>query len=235
MLPSKAQRNNKYSGRGAHTVPNRGVIIDADEAGREKITVVASTKYIDMNSAKFKAAGKFSVARTKDLEGLFADKGIRIRTNTDRVESQHGMVVRNIDLRIRGERFVTEDDNNQSAGAKAPIAFLATSKSRYRTGERLRVVFGASQKGWMHLYTIEPSGSTSLLTSRKVDGKGVESVLARAESPLGRHTLVAAYTKGKEFDDAILDDVAEDRFSKALSLVSEEAATLAVKHFRITR
>lgn len=237
LLPSKHQRSNKYPGRGSYTVPNRGVVIDATEEGHETITMVATTKYIDVKSAKLKAAGDFSVGKTKDLEEFFGDKGIRIRTNTGQPASGNGMVVRNIDLRIRGERFAyqDDDDDSQAEGSKDSVAFLSTSKSRYSMGEKLRVVFGANQKGWVHLYTIEPSGSISLLTSRKVDGKAIESVLARAESPLGRHTLVAAYTKGKDFDESILDDVADDRSSKALRLVSEDSATLAIKHFRITR
>ncbi len=236
LLPNKRQQGNKYPSRRSLVVPNKSVEFYSDSPGRERIIMVASTRYIDIDTARFKPVGDFAKTSTKGLEDAFASKGIRIRDN--RTKPQSDVLVHELDVRITGSRYNLVDDRpagGDRQGDAGAVTFVSTAKNRYREGEKVRVVFGANKSGWVHLYTIEPGGGYSLLKRQKVDGKEVNQVTARAEAPYGPHTLVAAFSKGKDFDAAILDEYDSDRRDKALTLIAPRPVAIAVQRIWVRR
>jgi hypothetical protein len=227
LLPNKKRQDNKYTPGRTFTVPQSSIEFYSDSAGKERIIMVASSKYIALNTARFRDVGDFSTTSTKDLEQAFADKGIRVR-DEDTARRQD-VVVTDIELRIL-EGSVGDAENTPQA-----VTLVSTDKSRYREGERVRIVFGADRPGWVHLYTIEPSGGYALLTRSKVDGKTLNTLSARAQSPLGSHTLVAFYSEGERFDEGRLSGVAsQGRGSKRVSLDDDQTA-MAIRRFRVER
>lgn len=227
LLPNKKQQGNKYEPGRTFTIPHASVEFYSDSPGRERIIMVASRKYIALNTARFRDVGDFSTTSTKDLEQAFADKGVRIRDeNTAR---RQDVVVTDIELHIH------QGSRHQAAKTPQAVTFVSTDKTRYREGERVRIVFGADRPGWVHLYTFEPGGGYALLTHKKVDGKTLNELTARAQSPLGAHILVAAYSEAEDFNEGRLSSaVSRGDFDKGLSLDDDQSA-IAMRRFRVDR
>jgi len=239
ILPNNKQSGNKYPGGRSMTVPNRNIEFYADEEGRERIVMVASTRYIDVGAAKAQPLGDFSKTKAAVLEGLFEEKGIKIRAPGDRADRGGDVVVKDVELRIRGRMARDRDDedreNRDHDGDENAIVYVSTNRSRYHVGDRVRIVFGADKSGYVHLYSIEPGGSVAELTTRKVKRGETHDVEARAEAPGGDHKLVALYSKDGNADEDVVYDLAEDRYTKGLRLVTEDRGVLAVREFRIVR
>ncbi len=227
LLPNKKEQNNQYESGRTYTLPHASIEFYSDSPGEERIIMVASRKYIALDTARFRDVGDFSTTSTKDLEQAFADKGIGVRDeNTAR---RQDVVVTDIGLRIHME------SQHEAAETPQAVTFVSTDKTRYREGEKVRIIFGADRRGWVHLYTIEPSGGYTLLTRRKVDGKILYELSARAQSPFGAHALVAAYSETEGFDEGHLISAASRAdFGKGLSLDDDQTA-MAIRRFRVER
>ncbi len=76
LIPGPEQKGNKYSANKSYRVPNPGHDFFADRPGRERIILVASTKWLDPGTKKYKSKGGFYTASADVAEATV--KGLRI-------------------------------------------------------------------------------------------------------------------------------------------------------------
>ena len=236
LIPTRqGQRHNKYPANRTLAVPNEGEVdLLADEPGRERLLMVASTKYLPIKSRWYRKGADYFVGKTAEFEAEFADKGIRVRgpdkTRDDKV------LVKTVMVRIAGE------ERDDSAAAPASHVWLTTKGNRqdFAIGDPIEAVFGSGQDGWIHLYVVEPNGRYNRLKSYPVEGDQTYTAKAVASDPAGKHALVAVYSE----DDEPARALAADGDTKALSLldaapkgvdlVDDEPKHMAVYRFRIS-
>lgn len=227
LLPNKKEQDNKYEPGQTFTIPHPSIEFYSDSPGEEHVIMVASRKHIDLNSARFRDMGDFSATTTKDLEKAFAAKGIYLQEEDG--SRRQDVVVTDLKLPIH------KDSEPEAANAPRAVTFVSTDKTRYREGERVKIVFGADRPGWVHLYIVEPGGTYTLLTRLAVDGKTLNELTARAKSPTGPHVLLAAYSEAKHLDEALLNDIAaQTDLTKGLSPIGEQGV-VAVRRFEVER
>ncbi|MCB1876528.1 MAG: DUF4384 domain-containing protein [Chromatiales bacterium] len=244
LIPNK-RHGNKYRADRTFIVPNADMEFAADRPGINRLVVLGSTRYIDVDLKRFRSAGDYYSAKTMELEGAFAEKGIRIRDRKpegDRrptSERQGDVVVKEVELQIRGASgglaSQLDSELDRYDGSNSVIAFVSTDRQRYYEGERVRVAFGADAGGWVHLFTVEPGGGYSQLSRREVDGGRVYHVVARAEAPAGTHSIVAVFSKDGAIDERLLDEVVDEGITKGLRLKDKDQTGIAVSQFRIDR
>ena len=238
LLPTRrGQRHNKYPANRILPVPNRGEIeLLADAPGRERLLMVASTKYLPVESKWYRKGADYYVGKTADFEQEYAEKGIRVR-GPDRTRDDK-VLVRTVLVRIDGAR---PDGNGSSASTNH--VWLATRGNRqdYAIGDPIEAVFGAGRDGWIHLYVVEPDGRYSRLKSYAVKENRTYRAKAVAADPAGKHALVAVYSEDDEpLARALLADSSEkglsllDAAPKGVELVDDEPAPMAVYRFRIS-
>lgn len=240
LLPNrKGQRHNKYPANRTLVVPNEGEAeLLADEPGRERLLMVASTRYLPLRSRWYRKGLDYYTGKGEEFEAEFAEKGIRVR-GPDKTRDNKVMV-KTIMVRIAGAR--RGDGGDDSPTAADSHVWLTTKGNRkdYAIGDRIEAVFGAGQDGWIHLYVVEPNGRYSRLKSYEVKENGTYTARAVASDPAGRHALVAVYTE----DDQPTRALAANGDAKALSLldaspkgvdlVDDEPKPMAVYRFRIS-
>lgn len=234
LFPNRQNVDNRIAAQRLVKIPGSNVEFVSDQPGVEKLIVVASPKKIDIDPHKLTGRGDFPEAKTADLESSFESKGIRVRDSE--APQAEGVVVKRLDVKIlaKGER-------SPDAAANAATVFINTSRASYQEGERMSIVYGASEPGWVHLFVVEPDGARSLLKRQKSRGDEQFRAVARAEAPLGKHYLVAVYSKSEDLDERVLDRVGEvrpnkDMLDKAIRLDGEdEGISLAVREVRIIR
>ncbi len=84
ILPNNMQKQNKYPANTAMQVPNSNVAFRADgSVASEPVYAIASTRYIDLELAKQRKAGDFSVIGAQDMQDRFGSKGIVLRELED--------------------------------------------------------------------------------------------------------------------------------------------------------
>jgi len=76
LIPGPEQQGNKYSANTSYRVPNPGHDFFADRPGRERIILVASTKWLDPGTKKYKSKGGFYTASAEVAEATV--KGLRL-------------------------------------------------------------------------------------------------------------------------------------------------------------
>jgi hypothetical protein len=235
LLPNRRQKGNQYEAHRTYRVPNPNVEFYGDEARTERIIMLASTRYLDIDTARYKQAGDFFSAKIAEVENQFEAKGIRIR-GPQRRQQPAGTVVKELDIQIAGHLGGRRDARTSAGGGEMtgqPTVFVSTRKDQYLTGEKVQITFGADQQGWVHLYTADPQGVYSLLTRAAVNGRELRQVTARAEAPAGDHALVAVYTQDRRFNERLLDDIEDNGATKDLRLIGDNAIPFAVRHIRI--
>ena len=228
ILPTReGQRHNKYPADTTLPVPN----LDepdflSDEAGREKLVMVASTKYLRWKSNWFQD-GADSYVDKAEFEKEFAAKGIRV--GADKREDDN-VVVKRLAVRVR--------DKEDSAERQTANVWLTTKGNRaeYAMGERIETVFGAGEDGWVQLYVVEPNGKYARLKTYEVEKDKAYTMRAVAEDPAGKHAFVAVYTEdepsgamlGGDRDKSVLDVA-----SKGVRVEEDTEGPMAVYRFRI--
>ena len=238
LLPTrKGQKHNKYPANRTLVVPNEGEAeLLADEPGRERLLMVASTRYLPLKSRWYRKGLDYYTGKGEEFEQEFAEKGIRVRgpdkTRDDKV------LVRTVMVRIAGAQTSDGDDNRTAASH----VWLTTKGNQrdYAIGDRIEAVFGSGQDGWIHLYVIEPNGDYNRLKSYPVKENRTYTAKAVASDPAGKHALVAVYSE----DDEPARALASDSDAKALSLldaapkgvdlVEDKPKQMAVYRFRIS-
>jgi hypothetical protein len=222
ILPRRLGADNGFPAERTLIVPAREADFTADAPGTKLVTMVASTKHLDIRTGVAEAPADAGSGLVKSFQAALDAKVVRIESGRTRIGDDQ-LVAQKVSIRIRdaenSDRNNAIDDNKDDQNV---IVFLSTAKNRYRDGEHLRVLFGADREGWVHFYVVEPENAYYPVVTRRVDGREIETATVRAESPFGRHLLVAAYSEGKDFDEDRIDAIARDRRSKGLSLVGEE-------------
>lgn len=262
LIPSPAQRNNKYPAGRYYTVPNPGVTFTADRPGRVRLTAVASTRSIDFDVSKFKADGDFYTTTADELYGQFESKGMRVRqarrpsapqplttsapVSAPTAVSGASFVVQTADITINptstgfASPYASQSGDTDATG----IVLLSGDRDAYRIGERARFVFGADRPGTVTLYVIEPGGSYGELLSREVEANSLQSIEAMVEAPVGAHTVLAVFDDKAEQASVQSDVVSQilraSGGRKGLSLINDgqSASTVpphAIFEFRVVR
>ena len=184
LIPTReGQKHNKYPANQTLVVPNEGEAeLLADEPGRERLLMVASTRYLPLKSRWYRKGLDYYTGKGADFEAEFADKGIRVRgpdkTRDDKV------LVKTVMVRIEGDQTTGD--------APAPTAshvWLTTKGNLqdYTIGDRIEAVFGSGKDGWIHLYVVEPNGKYSRLKSYAVKEDQTYTAKAVASDPAGKH------------------------------------------------
>ena len=108
-------------------------------------------------------------------------------------------------------------------------------RTQYAVGDPVRVVYGATQSGYLHLFLVEPTGKRSQWLKLPVEAGKVYTNTTRATNPTGDHILVAAYTAdGKtEPDMPSPESSAASLAAKGLEPPSGGGAPVALYHFNI--
>lgn len=254
VLPNARQRTAVYEPGKTLSVPGKTIEFVSDRQGTEKFVFLASAQPIDLKVEEFTKEGDFWTVDNDEWESQLEAKGIRIRDpdpapgsgggtagggsgGGGKVRNQ-GVVMRQISVRIAGEQRSSSDDGATTGDESTTAVFVSTARERYNAGEKVAIVYGADHEGWVRLYTIEPDGTRALLTTQRVDGRTLRRASARAESPAGRHALVAIYSPTEDFDDARLPgtgkDLVADTSGKALTLEGDDTPlTYNVRRFWI--
>ena len=236
LLPTQeGQRHNKYPANQTVVVPNEGQAeFLANEPGRERLLMVASTRYLPVKSRWYRKGSDYYVGSTAELTQEFAGKNIRVegpdKTRDDKV------LVKTVLVRIAGRRAA------ESPAEPANHVWLTTRGNRmdYVIGDRIEAVFGAGQDGWIHLYVVEPSGRHARLKSYEVKGDETYTAKAVASDPAGKHALVAVYSENEQPAQAMAaggDTKALsllDAVPKGVDLIEDKPKPMAVYRFNIS-
>ncbi len=81
LVPGPAQSGNKYDAGRRYRVPNPGVSFYADETGPHQITVVATTRWIDIDhwlQRHAQKSGELLAIPAAELESAFSEMGVTI-------------------------------------------------------------------------------------------------------------------------------------------------------------
>jgi hypothetical protein len=114
------------------------------------------------------------------------------------------------------------------------VPFISCDREVYRLGEFVQVIYGADRPGWVHVFSVEPSGKRALLRHQEVSGNKIYSLTAMANRPAGRHAVIAVFSKGAEVKTKSLPLIQEGGITeKGLTVVPEDQAPYAVYRFRI--
>lgn len=186
--------------------------------------MIASTRYLDLNTKQYSSKGRF--LSTSQEVAAQQIKALRLRVKPEEAEQ----VVKDLQVDILGPRI--EVSGRQSEPDEA-IPFIACDREDYRLGDLVRVVFGANQPGWVHLYTVEPSGERYLLKEQEVSGQTIYELKARAEHPAGKHALLAVYSQEPEIETKAVPAFEAQTQTKGLRLIQPERPPYAIYRFHI--
>ena len=191
LVPSSLQTANKYQGGRTHRVPNPGLRFAADEAGPHEITLIASTRWLDIDLARRAGTGSRDNLPFKaaELDHAFTEKGIRIQRDGARPASRSDAVVRQIAFTVRGEPA------RPDPAAAGPLTFVKMDRADYRIGDSFRLVFGATEDGFVHVFLREPNGDVVRVLDRPVAANRLYHETGAITAPAGRQRMMAVYTK----------------------------------------
>ncbi len=197
LVPSSAQTGNKYQGGWTHALPNPGLKILADEAGSHEITLIASTRWLDIDLARGAKAGAGGVltAKAAAIDSAFDEKGIRLqRDGAAPPTASADTVIRRVAFNVSGEprRPVTPPP---AAGAGNALPFVRMDRADYRLGERFRLVFGATEDGYVHLFLREPDGDLVRVLEREVRANRAYEETGTITEPAGPQRMVVVFSR----------------------------------------
>jgi hypothetical protein len=188
VLPHSLHKGNMYEANREYVVPGPGIEFFSAQPGTEKLIMVASTKWLELDAGKFTKSGDFYSTDAGRAE--YEAKALEVRSS----ESGKNAVTKEIALKIEGP--VAE------AVPPAPVAvvdtqkatpFVATDKNLYLLGDHMKIVYGADREGFVYLFYVEPDGKPVLLKKQPVNGKDIYNVQAKASEPAGNHILFALF------------------------------------------
>lgn len=193
LVPSSLQTANKYQGGRTHRVPNPGLRFAADAAGPHEITLIASTRWLDVDLARRAGTGSRDSLPFKaaELDHAFTEKGIRIQRDGASPAPRADAVVRQVAFTVRGEPARPRPD----PAAAGPLTFVKMDRGDYRIGEPFRLVFGATEDGFVHVFLREPNGNVVRVLDRPVAANRLYHETGAITAPAGRQRMMAVYTK----------------------------------------
>lgn len=243
ILPNKLQPNNYYGHQG-YIVPSREIEFYSDRPGQEQIIMVASTKMLNVDLGSYKSIGNFVTGKSATFE-----KSLGIRFTAPKPKKANpDLLVKTFDITIEGERqtsgqpfeenrqaseqsffsqLFSSSNNLANQATSDPVAFISSANNEYIDGEQFKLVFGANQKGYVHLYSIDPYGAYDLLKIVPVNGNDIQSLTIQASPPYGRHTLVALFDDKNVVNHKRIADISLNP-DKALFVVNQSKRAIAM-------
>lgn len=256
ILPNRHQSSNKYPATRGYRIPNNTVEFLSDQPGTEKLVMVASEKWIDWDKQGYKEAGDFMEAPAdlveKQIKALKL-RPIEIKRRSEDVAVQgsrssgQGVQVTRLTVTI-GEASAAPTDTSFVLPVPdqpildvtdLPIAFVSTDRQVYAPEGRVRLLFGADQSGYVHLYSVDPEGEIAVLTTEKVSGSDFYKLEAKVGAQTGQHAVVAAFSQQRKASveiERLLRRVLKqtDTNNKALSLVTIETQPMVIHNFEVS-
>ena len=226
LLPNPSQTDNKYpKPQRFHLVPYTKFDLVANKVGVEHFQMVASTEQQALDSQNLKAAGKVWIGSADDVQS----KALRIRRKDQTVSLDlKVLVVPKNNSTTTTTTTTTTTITNLPSNTDEKIAgtFIATSRQQYKVGEKIKIVYGADQKGMVKLYLVGPGGKRLMLHEQEVDGNSLYTQMAQAAEPIGSHQLIVEY-----------DNSSKSSENKGLEMLSPTSSNRpqAVYHFEISR
>lgn len=237
IYPNKREPLTQLAARTRHELPSK-VEFASDRVGVENLVFIASTSKLD--TAQMKSQGDFFVAQEADLVGAMEAKGIVIRDRREAAPAGSAdTVVRTATLKISAQRAGTTAARpappRPPQAEPAPVAnpdpatFVTSDRTSYKVGQPMSVTFGATQKGFVHLFVSYPDGTAERVLTRAVEANVPQTLDAVAVLPAGRQTLVAAFSKTATLDDAFLErlgteDDAQQKVNKGVRIAGVRAS-----------
>ncbi|MDG4583869.1 MAG: DUF4384 domain-containing protein [Candidatus Competibacter sp.] len=197
LVPSPAQTGNKYQGGWIHSLPNPGLKILADEAGPHEITLIASTRWLDIDPARVAKAGADGLftAKAAALDSAFDEKSIRIQRDGNSLPTANAdTVIRRMTFEVSGDRRRPGADSSPPATGAA-LPFVRMDRVEYRLGERFRLVFGATEDGYVHVFLREPGGDLVRVTGREVLANRAYEETGTITEPAGSQRMVVLFSR----------------------------------------
>lgn len=218
LVPGVVQTGNRYNANQTYKVPVGGSYeLFMDKSGFERIVVVASTKWIAIDSKKLQKNKYFYSTSYKGLETQL--KGLRLLPSQGQaVRTASDVVVTELNLLVTGNATVAA--RPVVAPVAVPVAvsvatpimavpgftavndksvvFVSQDKDAYRLGEMVIVAYGATKAGWISLFVQYPNGKAEFLKKEYVDGKSIYTLQAEAVSPMGSQNLMAVFSADKK-------------------------------------
>ena len=194
LVPGIAQTGNRYKANRTYKVPAGGSYEwFMDKAGVERLVVVASTRWIAIDSNKFEKNKYFYSTSYKGLETQL--KGLRLLSSpTQPVRTAADVLVTELNLPVSGSTAVP----GFTASNDKSVVFVSQDKDTYRLGETVTVAYGATKPGWISLFVQYPTGKTEFLKKEYVDGKSIYTLQAEAVLPMGSQELMAVFSVDKQ-------------------------------------
>jgi hypothetical protein len=248
ILPNNLQAYNKYKADQEYLVPEKEVEFVSEQPGTEKITMLASTEKLNMKLEKYTKSGSFFSS-----EAGVMDEDIKALSiwGSDKKEQK---IIKEISLIVvgQGQQAPAQTQQPVSAptvqpaiqppqGAVQPdntrpvaAAFVSSDKVRYRSGDIMKITFGADRTGFVYLFAVEPDGRRSLLTKQPVSGNQFYQVKGKASLPSGEHALIAVYDEQGNLDVNSINLPEPGQKTKAIELIRETPASYAVYHLNVS-
>ncbi len=218
ILPNHLQQDNYYA-QNRYIVPNRNVEFYSDRPGIENMIMVASKTPLPVNLDHYKSIGDFVTGPSATFEKALGVRFHNQPTPTDYPD----IIVKTFTLEISEAAPLPPAP---PAAVQEPITFISTAFRDYNEGERFTVVFGANQAGYLHLYSIDPSGAYDLLKVVPTDGKTIHNLTLQAAPPFGVHTLMALYSSQVQRTSQLLESLSINP-DKSLSIVEQPKRSIA--------
>lgn len=195
LVPSTVQTGNKYRGGRAHRLPNPGLQLVPDAVGPHEITLIASTRWlnIDLIRRAQAGAGGARTAKAATFDAAFAEKGIRIQRGGGAPAANADTVVRRIAFDVTGNRPGAAQP--KPVASSSALAFVRMDRAEYRLGDRFRLVFGATEDGYVHVFLREPDGDLVRVLEREVKADRLYEEPGTISEPSGRQQMVAIYSR----------------------------------------
>ncbi len=196
LVPSQAQAGNKYQGGWTHSLPNPGLKILADEAGPHEITLIASTRWLDIDPARVAKAGADGLftAKAAALDSAFDEKGIRLQgAGAAPPAASTDTVIRRIAFTVGGESRRPATPPPAAGGNVLP--FVRMDRADYRLGDRFRLVFGATEDGYVHVFLREPDGDLVRVLEREVRANRAYEETGTITEPAGPQRMVVLFSR----------------------------------------
>jgi hypothetical protein len=224
LIPGLVQSRNKYRANLQYKVPVSGSYeLFMDKPGLEKVIVVASTKWINVDVSTMQKNKYFYSSSYENLQGQL--EGLRLRPSQGgNVRTGHTIVVTELSLPVSGAAAPISVAPGFQTSGDDTVVFVSQNKDTYRLGEIATVAYGSNKSGWLSLYVQYPNGRTDFLKKEHVDGKKIYTLQADVVRPAGNQKLMAVFSADKKADFPVTNvhfytDYFSTRSNEALRLL----------------
>ena len=190
LVPSSLQKYNKYTGGRAHRVPNRPLEFAGDVSGPHTLTLVASTRWLDVDVS---GGGP---RKGMELDQAFSSKGIQIRRGDGdtAVQGDANTVIRQIPIQVTGRQAAVNPEPSSA------MTFVRLDRDQYQLGERFQMIFGATEDGFVQVMVREPGGDLVQMLEQEVTANQVYQEQGTITDPVGAHAMLAFFSEESSVD-----------------------------------